>query len=460
MHAQTTIFDHDVRVVACENCGGPLQTSLAGGAVACRFCGAGNQVRMRDEVLAVPQVAIAEPERIARLRTQDGRPMLPPPSLAQLVPGGQLPPWKVQEAVAVWLATRRELRQSPSSYEAAERLMFLTMILSNHFAKPEDQLRRRAMLESALEVATLPRHKNVLRGYLSRSAARIGDLRAAEQWLAACDPRSDDLESDSAWRMSKAMLETARGRWGAVIEALGQTAHDVPIHDAMDSVCALLRANAWERLGQLDRAVALLREYLAAGGAGGRTAVARILEAHRDWSLCAQSFPLAQQAHTVQAGRVASSRASGGIGNIFFFLGVAFLLFDFVAVVVMLLAWLTDLVPGVTASIMGTAMFTLVPLGVVFTAVGAWARKVAARAKWLRENGLSGTAQVVGLSPTGMRINGVPMMQFDLMIQLDGRSPYRATAKALASGGVVPPGAVVSVRVDPRNPQDVLIEMD
>ena len=60
MHAQTTIFDHDVRVVACENCGGPLQTSLAGGAVACRFCGAGNQVRMRDEVLAVPQVAIAE----------------------------------------------------------------------------------------------------------------------------------------------------------------------------------------------------------------------------------------------------------------------------------------------------------------------------------------------------------------------------------------------------------------
>src|SRR5262249_50734103 len=147
-----TTFSTQVRILLCSNCGAPLEASIAGGQTACRYCSAMNQLAGRDDRFlagAQQQAPIPEPERIARLRSQDGRPLLPPASIASLVPNGQLPAWKVQEALAVWQSTRQELRGS-ANYEAAERLLFLTMVLSNHFSEQNDTLRQRAMFESAL----------------------------------------------------------------------------------------------------------------------------------------------------------------------------------------------------------------------------------------------------------------------------------------------------------------------
>ena len=104
------------------------------------------------------------------------------------------------------------------------------------------------------------------------------------------------------------------------------------------------------------------------------------------------------------------------------------------------------------------ATFTL--LGVVFGGIGFAMRKGAQRAAWLRMNGLSATGVIQDVSPTGLSINDVPQVQFTLLVQLAGRPPYQAYAKALMSGGIPGAGGSVPLRVNPANPSEVLIEMD
>ena len=142
------------------------------------------------------------------------------------------------------------------------------MVLANHFSDTSDLLRQRAMFESALDVCMLPRHKQIMRGYLTRCAARQGDLAAAEQWLLPCDRQSDDLETDSAYRFSRAFIDTARGNFNGVLHVLGSGPKDVPLMDAVDAVCAVLRANAWERVGSYKPQSAQLTEQMQTGRAG------------------------------------------------------------------------------------------------------------------------------------------------------------------------------------------------
>jgi hypothetical protein len=240
-----TTFSYALRMALCQNCGAPIEAAPGGGSFACRYCGAHNQLVARSEqpILAHQPQPLSEQERLLRLQQQDGRPLLPPPSLQSLVPEGQLAPWKVNEAIQVWNSTRGEVART-ANYEAGERLVFLTMVLANHFSENNDLLRQRAMFESALDACTLPRHKQIMRGYLARSAARQGDLSAAEQWLTPCDRMSDDLETDSAYRFSRAFIDTARGNYNAVLHVLGASPKQVPLMDAVDAVCVVLRANA------------------------------------------------------------------------------------------------------------------------------------------------------------------------------------------------------------------------
>jgi hypothetical protein len=272
-----TTFSYALRMALCQNCGAPIEAAPGGGMFACRYCGAQNQLVARNEqpILAHQPQPLSEAERVMRLRQQDGRPLLPPPSLQSLVPDGQLLPWKVNEAIQVWNSTRNELKLT-GNYEAGERLIFLTMVLANHFSDSNDLLRQRAMFESALDVCALPRQKQIMRGYLSRCAARQGDLAAAEQWLLPCDRQSDDLETDSAYRFSRAFIDTARGNYNGVLHVLGSGTKDVPLMDAVDAVCAVLRSNAWERVGQLQTAVALLSEQMQSG-AQDRLAIGKIV---------------------------------------------------------------------------------------------------------------------------------------------------------------------------------------
>ncbi len=306
------VFSHETRVLACSSCGAPLEAMLRGGTVLCRYCGATNLLAARVERPAFPTERaepLDEAERTRRLRAQDGEPAVAPDSIRGLLAeDDSIPAWKVQEAISVWQSARVEVGEV-GSYEAAERLLFLTSVLGAHFEGQGEPLRQRAMLESALEVFTLPRHLQIARGHLARSAVRAGDMEAAERWLAPCDARSDDLQTDSAYRHARALLDTLRGDARAVLTTLGAQADQVPLVAGLGATATLLRAHAMETLGERAQAVDLLAAAMQRGQRGG-------LDQARAGcgipALCLHSYPEAARAHRAARAEAIRGSASGG----------------------------------------------------------------------------------------------------------------------------------------------------
>ncbi|MEJ7732997.1 MAG: hypothetical protein WKG00_27845 [Polyangiaceae bacterium] len=142
------------------------------------------------------------------------------------------------------------------------------------------------MCESALDALTLPRHRQVMRGMLSRAACDEGDLEAADAWLAPCDSWSDDLETDTAYRISRAYLDTALARFQDVKKRLSSRP---PIMDAHEALAVLLLANAWERSGDRSGAMELLREARQSDARMARD----LARAHAASKLCPQGYLLA-----------------------------------------------------------------------------------------------------------------------------------------------------------------------
>jgi hypothetical protein len=469
-----TVFGTDVRVLLCKNCGAPIEASLGGGTVACGYCSMQNQVTSRREEPIEPAAAarqLDEGQRLIMLRQQDGQPMLPPASLSSLLEGGGIAEWKIQEAVAVWQTTRREV-ESTGSFEAAERLLFLTIALANFYSGKGERLQQRAMFESALEVFSLPRHRQMMRGALARSAALDGDLAAAEQWLQPCNPRSEDLQSDTAYRISRATIDTARGDFNTVIAVLGQDLQQVPIMDAMEAIAVVLRANAWERMGQVQVASQQFAQYMGSGGASGRMALGKVLEAfaRSGWQLCPGSYQHANASYSQQAGKAAAMGAGGLVGWIFYIVGLVNLVLGVLAVVgVGVYAVLAfTAYPSLRMGLMGAGMgggiagVTMIIIGAVFAGLGRGFVKSGQKAQRLRTEGLQARGQVVAIQPTGMTVNNVPQMRITVNVQLPDKAPYQATTTMLVNPMVLSqlmPGATVPLRVDPRNPQDFLIEM-
>ena len=469
-----TIFRYNARFLMCQNCGAPMEVATAGGAGQCEYCSAQYQLVSRKEEPVEPAAAarqVDEGQRLVMLRQQDGTPMVPPPGVQSLLQNGALPEWKVQEATAVWQNTRRQL-ESTNDFQAAESLLYLTILLSNHYADKQQRLQQRAMFESALEVFTLPRHRQMMRGALARYAALEGDLEAAERWLAPCNPRSEDLQSDTAYRISRATIDTARGDFNAVIQALGNDLQQVPIMDAMEAIAVLLRAHAWERLGQPAAAAQQLKQYMGAGGAGGREAMAKVLAAFAQsgWQMAPQAYQAASASYTVAAGNAAAAGAGATAGKVFYWVGLFNLVLGIVigvAAVVFVVLALTAyplLVAGIPGVALGGAIsaFTMILIGAVFFMIGRAMARSGETAKRLRTEGLQAQGQIVSLQPTGMSVNNVPQVAITVSVQLPGRPPYQASAKMLLQPmamAQLTPGQTVPLRVDPRDPQEVLIEL-
>jgi hypothetical protein len=470
-----TMFTAEIRVLLCENCGAPLEAPIDGGALACTYCRAQNVVATRDErpTLGMPAVPmpIDEDERMRRLRTQDGRPMMPPQSLMYLMSGSSFDPSKVQEAFLVYQATRKEVKATHSP-DAAERLYFLTLIASNYLAETNDDARRRAILETSLDTLFLPRHKQVLRAQLSTAAAREGDLVAAERWLAPCDARSDDLDSDSAWRVTRAYIDTVRGDHRAVLAVLGHLDNQIPIADARDPQAAVLRANALERLGDIPNAVQALRSRMSAENAAGRQAIEQYVRLSPRLQLCTQSLPMATQGHAQQAAKVAQSGAGGGVGLVLGIVGIGLLVLAAVLT-------LGPIVPGLLFAIGNGGGFNVEALlgsiglgltmslgpgiaGVVMTLVGLGLHRGAKQAAFLRLHGLPARGTIRNVEGTGTRINNVPLLRIHVNVLRDGAAPYDASFTQLASPGLMmqlQPGAQVPLRVHPQNPSKMILEL-
>jgi hypothetical protein len=460
-------FDSEIRVLACSACGAPLKARLGGGQYECGYCHATNMITPRVERSLAPAAAPAAPRDPAavhrRLLAQAGRGMTPPESLKGLLtPAGELAEWKVQEALEIWQATRRA-SAGGADFEAAERLVYLTMVLSNHYAGASDQMRQRAMLESALDALTLPRHQQIVRGYLARSAARVGELDAAEAWLAPCDPRSDDLQMDSAWRLSRAFIDTARGDWRAAIEALGPP--EAPVTPEAATLMALLRANAWERSGDMGRAVQQVQALLDSG-AGVRIAVAKIIPLYEDWQLCARSYPEASRAYRQVAGERAGARTAGGAGGILFWVGallVVIALGCLAGAAVAGAVWLMQgkNLMGAVIALGATGVSLLIPGGILLV-MGFGFRKAEEDARRIQERGVQAFAEIRSVQRTGMSVNDVPQYQLELTVQRKGEPPVSASTKLLldfTAAAALQPGATVPVVVDPDDPSKVVLDM-
>ena len=250
----------------------------------------------------------------------------------------------------------------------------------------------------------------------------------------------------------RAVIDTARGDFNGVLNALGRNQKEVPIMDAMDAAATAFRANALERIGDFQGATACLQQYMGAGGASGRMAMQGVIARYAQWNLCQQTMQAAQSQYAQRASSAAAARSGGGIGVLFFYIGLLTLAGGVIAMVL---------------AIFGIGSFFTAPtpliIGVVFTLVGRGIKNSAAKAAYLREHGISCKGSVVGIQRTGVKINNVPQFNITVQVMRDGQAPYNASAKMLlppGSAGQFKPGLVLPVRVDPNDPQAIMIELD
>lgn len=119
-------------------------------------------------------------------------------------------------------------------------------------------------------------------------------------------------------------------------------------------------------------------------------------------------------------------------------------------------------VPLVRVGFLLTAGF-LGLTGIVLIVFGILAGRRAAQADRIDATGIAGQATVVGLTQTGMRMNDNPQVEMDLLVDVPGRTPYRATRKEfvpLILLGRLNSGTPLPVKVDAADPSNVIIDWD
>ena len=82
------------------------------------------------------------------------------------------------------------------------------------------------------------------------------------------------------------------------------------------------------------------------------------------------------------------------------------------------------------------------------------------KAQHLMANGRVGTATVQALRDTGMTVNDNPGVELDLSVSVDGGAAYAVTHRQVISRIAIAsfqPGATLPVRVDPADPQSLIV---
>lgn len=289
-------FSTDVRMLTCPQCGAPVQIGKQGGQAQCGYCHAPLVVQARDDSAVHPTgPQLTEAERYQGLWAQAqtfGAKILPPEML-QVLHGGALTPDRVGGALNIWRMYCAQA--SAGDAHAGENAVLITGSLSSYFAVvAKDPARQRALYESTLEALRAPHQKQVVRGLLARSSLKAGDVQSAKTWFGACDAHSPDLQADTAYRVTYACLATVHNDFRNVLAALGPNPQSIPIALPSRLVTDVVRANAHEKLGDMNSAVGQL---IQSGQtiAAGKTAIPEIVEANAYMHLCPQSLPLAMR---------------------------------------------------------------------------------------------------------------------------------------------------------------------
>jgi hypothetical protein len=284
-------FATDIRVITCPHCGAPLRSAPSGGQVTCGFCHATSAVHARDDrPLAHVGPPISEQGRMQSLWAQAqayGDTQLPM-EMAQLLRNGPLNQATFPQGLALWQAYIQ--RAQAGDFQASEFATLMTGALSSFCVMNHDEVRQRAIFETALDVLPNPNHKQVMRCNLARAAIKAGDLAAGQQWMAACNPTPVDLEADTAYRGTFAAMATARNDFQNVLAALGPHVNAVPLALPMQVLCNVYRANAIEKLGNPQAAAQQLAQT-AQTLANGANAIKGIIQAS-PFHLCPQALPM------------------------------------------------------------------------------------------------------------------------------------------------------------------------
>jgi hypothetical protein len=435
-----------MRVLTCAQCAAPIEGAPQGGSVTCSYCQAQNHIAPRDERIdhqhlqQAPQMS--EAQRFERLRQQDGKPLMPPPSLQGFLQGGGLSDHLIPAMQEQWKMAKHEVAQG-GGYQAAERLYFATLMLRGPLIKQQRDMEVRAMVESALDVLTEPRHRAVLHGMMARDAARLGDPTAADKWLALMPPTSDDIHIDTAYRITQAYVSTAKHDFNTVLQVLGQRRDDVPIADGQDELAAVLRANAFERVGRTQEATQELQQIMVSPPHA--QLVGKIIQSNAALQLCAHTFPQVAQQTQQMATNVVKSKSGMNVGPIFIiaFLGAPVLIgLNFLIMESGLPGWVFGIAVG--GFVVGLLVF-------VFRAMTRGAR---IKAK-LKQNGIRGQATLLEANTTGTRVNNQPLIELVLTIEAQGLQPFRASHREVmsyASQARLQPGMKIPVLIDPQDP--------
>jgi hypothetical protein len=290
-------YDFSFQLLECPHCDAPVKAALDGGQTVCEYCGSALHVALRPRTAAirVPQADATGEDRITWLRLQlaDKRRRNPFDTDDNYLP--ELLDWKgrswpAQQSHDQLLPALREHWKkalgahavAPDDengqfrlYWLADRLALFYEVFSAGASKgelkgittAEANLKRRAVLETALARLSETRFAYVLRCKLSRAASRAGDLTSATEWLSACvsTPGSPDL--DSEYRLALAGIQVAQGKPELVVDTLGADLDSIPLSGVRNGrKAAAIRAHALELLGQHARVKSFVSEAAARFG--------------------------------------------------------------------------------------------------------------------------------------------------------------------------------------------------
>ena len=82
------------------------------------------------------------------------------------------------------------------------------------------------------------------------------------------------------------------------------------------------------------------------------------------------------------------------------------------------------------------------------------------KAQYLMANGTIGQATITAIRQTGTMVNYNPECDLDLQVSVNGGAPYPVTHRQVIAQVALPsfqPGATVPVRVDPSDPQSLIV---
>lgn len=114
----------------------------------------------------------------------------------------------------------------------------------------------------------------------------------------------------------------------------------------------------------------------------------------------------------------------------------------------------------------GGLLLTGAILGATGLGLFVWARKwqrAAAEAERIKMQGVAGSATILGMRQTGVTLNEQPQIELRLQITTQMQGPYEVSIKEyvpLMLLGTLSSGRPLPVKVDPANPERVIIEWE